>query len=59
MHLSAFLQFEHFTDCSIREYRSILDQYSEIFTYYASIMPAYIILWPILLFIMLAYLTQA
>ena len=23
MHLSAFLQFEHFTDCSIREYRSI------------------------------------
>jgi len=24
MHLSAFLQFEHFTDCSIREYRSIL-----------------------------------
>ena len=24
MHLSAFLQFGHFTDCSIREYRSIM-----------------------------------
>ena len=54
MHLSAFLQFEPFTDCSIREYRSILVHYSETFTYYASI-----ILWPIMLFIMLAYLTQA
>jgi len=40
MPLSAFLEFEHFTDCSIREYRSILVQYSETFTYYASIMPA-------------------
>ena len=40
MHLSAFLQFEHFTDCSIRDYRSISDQYSETFIYYASIMPA-------------------
>ena len=26
MHLSTFLQFEYFTDCSIREYRSILDE---------------------------------
>jgi len=25
-----FLQFEHFTDCSIREYRSILDELSSI-----------------------------
>jgi len=24
MHSSAFLQFEHFADCSIREYQSIL-----------------------------------
>ena len=45
MHLSAYLQFEHFTDYSIREYQSILDelssaQYFEKFTYYASIMPA-------------------
>ena len=50
MQCSAFLQFEHFTDGSIREYQSILDElrYSETFTYYASI-----ILWPI----MLAYLT--
>ena len=49
------LQFEYFTDCSIREYQSILDaQYSATFAYYASI-----ILQPIMLFIMLAYLTQA
>ena len=34
MHLSAFLQFEHFTDCCIREYRSILVEYSETSTYY-------------------------
>jgi len=40
MHLSAFLQFKHFTDCSIREYQSSLDEYFETFTYYASIMPA-------------------
>ena len=50
MHLSAFLQFEHFTDFSIREYRSILAsilaQYSEPFAYNANIMPAYVILWP-------------
>ena len=32
----AFLQFEHFTDCFIRDYQSILDQYFEIFTYYAN-----------------------
>jgi len=31
MQLSAFLQFEHFTDCSIREYRSILDELSSVF----------------------------
>ena len=31
MHLSVFLQFEHFTDCSIREYRSILDELSSVF----------------------------
>ena len=54
MHLSAFLQFEHFTDCSIKEYQSVLDKLRSVFTYYASI-----ILWPIMLFIMLAYLTQA
>ena len=35
MHLSAFLQFEHFADCSIREYQSIQAQYSETFNYYA------------------------
>ena len=42
MHLSPFLQFEHFSDCSIKEYQSILDEwshYSKTFTYYASIMP--------------------
>ena len=53
-----FFQFECFTDCSTREYRSILDEissvYSKIFTYYASIM-----LWPIMLFIVPAYLTKA
>ena len=32
MHLSAYLQFEHFTDCSIREYRSILDELSSVFS---------------------------
>ena len=37
-----FLQFEHFPDCSNREYQSTLDEYSEKFTYYASI-----ILWPV------------
>jgi len=31
MHLSAFLQFEHFTDCSIRQYRSILDELGSVF----------------------------
>ena len=61
MHLSAFWHFKHFTDCSIREYRPILDeaQYSETFSFYASFMPCSIILWPIMLSIMLAYLTQA
>ena len=61
MHLNAFLQFEHFPDCSIREYQSILDELSSVFQniyvlcqHYASI-----ILRPIMLFIMLAYLTQA
>jgi len=50
MHLSTYFQFEHFTDCSIRQYWSVLDElssvYSETFIYYASI-----ILWPIMLFI--------
>jgi len=40
MHLSAFLQFEHFTDCSIKEYQSVLDELRLVFTYYASIIPA-------------------
>ena len=31
MHLSAFLQFDHFTDCSIRDYRSILDKLGSVF----------------------------
>jgi len=31
MHLSAFLQFEHFTDCFIREYQSILDELSSLY----------------------------
>ena len=31
MHLSAFLQFENFTDCSIRQYQSILDELISVF----------------------------
>ena len=31
MHLSPFLQFDHFTDCSIREYRSFLDELRSVF----------------------------
>ena len=31
---------QHFTDCSIREYRSILDELSSTFSFYANIMPA-------------------
>ena len=31
MHLSAFLQFEYFTDCSIKEYQSVLDKLSSVF----------------------------
>ena len=31
MQLSAFLQLEHFTDCSIRDYRSILDELCSVF----------------------------
>ena len=31
MHLSAFLQFENFTDYFIREYRSILDELGSVF----------------------------
>ena len=61
MHLNAFLQFENFTDCSIREYQSILDELSSVFCniYLLCYHYARIILWPIVLFIMLAYLTQA
>ena len=40
MHLSAFLQFKHFTDCSIKEYQPVLDELRSVFTYYTSIMPA-------------------
>ena len=32
MHLSAFLQLEHFTDCSIKEYRSNLGELSSVFS---------------------------
>ena len=31
MHLSVFFAVEHFPDCSIREYRSILDELSSVF----------------------------
>ena len=31
MHLSAFLRFEHFTDCSVRDYRSNVDELSSAF----------------------------